>query len=98
MAVELGIVVRRVVVERDQALRAGQPRQVDRVLDPAVTPAHALLVLLGRVLRVVDQQVGAPAARSWPDVHSGLSRRAVGRQRRLVVGQVGHVARPSEMR
>src|SRR5262249_44523448 len=56
-AVDGVVVVRGVVVECDQPPGAGEPREADRVLDGAVTPADAFGVLGSIVLTVVNQDV-----------------------------------------
>ncbi len=59
--VEALVAVRRAVVEQRELTRAGFLGHVDRVLDRAVTPRALDLVLLGGVLRVVDEEVDAVA-------------------------------------
>ena len=78
--VEPVVAVRRAVVEQRELARARLLRDVDRVLDGAVTPGALDLVLVGGVLRVVDEEVDAVAQLEH----------VVGD---VVVGVVGHGAR-----
>src|SRR5262245_15556280 len=55
------VAVRWTVVEQRELARTGFARDVDRVLDGAVTPVALLLVLGSGVLRVVDHEVRAVA-------------------------------------
>ena len=70
-----------IVVEQHELLRTRLAGDVHRVVDGRVAPVPLRLVLLGRVLRVVDQQVDAVA--ELEDV-----------VRHVVVGIVGAAARP----
>ncbi len=73
--------MRRAVVEQRELARAGFLGDVDRVLDGAVTPRALDLVLVGGVLRVVDEQVDAVAELEHVAGY-------------VVVGVVGHGAGP----
>ncbi len=53
------VVVRRIVVEEDEALDPGGQRDVDRVLEAAVAPAHLVAVFGVGVLGIVDHEVRA---------------------------------------
>ena len=77
--VEPVVAVRRAVVEQRELARARLLGDVDRVLDGAVTPVPLDLVLVGGVLRVVDEEVDAVAQLEH----------VVGN---VVVGVVGHGA------
>src|SRR5436853_80110 len=52
------VVVERVVVEQRQSMGPSQDRYIGDVVGAAVAPADLLWVLLGRVLGVLDHQVG----------------------------------------
>src|SRR5262245_28733530 len=86
--VELGVGVRRVVVERDDSRGARGPREGEQVAKRRVPPADATRVLLVSVLRVVDQEAGARG-----ELEAGrpvrLAREVDRAERGLVVGQVG---------
>jgi hypothetical protein len=82
------IVVRRVVVEEGQALHAGGERDVGRVLDRGVAPAEPVRVLLLRVLRVVDDQVGPAHEGDVPLVARVVQDAVLGLPERLVIGDV----------
>jgi len=73
--------VRRAVVEQRELTGAGFLGDVDGVLDRAVTPRALDHVLLGGVLRVVDEQVDAVAELQHVARH-------------IVVGVFGDGARP----
>jgi hypothetical protein len=57
--IELLVVVERVVVEEEEALRLGEPSEGEHIAEAGVTPADALRVLVVRVLAVVDEERGA---------------------------------------
>ena len=84
--VEPIVAVRRAVVEQRELARARLLGDEDRVLDGAVTPGALDLVLVGGVLRVVDEQVDAVAQVEHVvgDVVVGV----VGDGARSVVGEV----------
>ena len=87
------IVVGRVVVEQHRLCDARGAARVDRVLDRAVTPPDASGVLLGRVLGVVDHDVGALQERDMAiiiAVRSHVATHTEGAIERLVVGDVAH--------
>ena len=75
----------RVVVEQGEGVRPARGRDLDRVVDGAVTPVRPLGELGVVVLGVVDQQVDVAAQLEHCRIHRGRPR-----GRLLVVAHVGH--------
>ena len=91
-AIELVVAVGGIVVEQHELLGARLAGDVHRVVDGRVAPVPLRLVLLGRVLRVVDQQVDAVAELEDVVRHVvvgivGAAARARGRGRRRPTGR-----------
>ncbi len=63
-----GVVVARVVVGQRESLHAGCARELHDVLECAVPPALPPPVFLGRVLRVVDDEIGVGQEMGVPAV------------------------------
>ncbi len=70
--VDVVVGARRVVVEQREPAHVRRLRDVDRVLDRAVTPPDLLGVLGGEVLGVVDHEVGAAEERDVLRLVAGL--------------------------
>ena len=85
-----GVVVGRIVMKQHEALHAGGQGDVDGVLDAAVPPADLVAVLVARVLRVVDHEIGAAQEGDVALVARMLRHPARGVPERLVVGRVDH--------
>ena len=88
--VDFVVGARRVVVEQREPADVAGHRDVDRVLDGAVTPPDLGRVLLLEVLRVVDER-GRRRVRTptWSaSSRSERPRRRAGERARLVVGRV----------
>ena len=83
------VVVGRVVMEQHQTLHPRGQGHVDGVLDTAVPPADLVEILLGGVLRVVDDEVRALQERDVALVTRMLGDPARRAPERLVVGDVG---------
>ena len=87
------VVVGRVVVEQHGLCGSRGAADFDRVLERAVPPADATGVLLGRVLGVVDHDVGALQERDMAiviAVRPHVAAPAEGGVERLVVSDVAH--------
>ena len=62
------VVVVRVVMGEGQALHAGHFRNLHGLIEAAVSPAAPFLQFLGRVLRVMDQQIRAAGQLHQPRI------------------------------
>ena len=57
--IDLGVVVRRIVMEEEEFLHSGAHGQFHRIIDTAMTPADVSFVFLGIVLGVEDEHIHA---------------------------------------